>query len=229
MTELRRILEHEDQTLAETPPADEFPDVPELTGPERMCALTRVVWPIEDLIRFGAGPDGVVVPDLARRLPGRGVWVEASRVRLEEAVRRNVFAKSLKRAVSAPKDLPERVEALMVKRTLDALSLANKAGLVTPGFAKVEAALEQGEVTGLLHGRDGAVDGTHKLNRKFVAIATSRGISPTIVVELTIEQISLAIGRSNVVHAAILSGGTAARLLEEVKRLTRFRASLAAS
>ena len=223
---MRRILEPEDQTLHKAlPVAAEIADEPELTGPERLCALTRVVRPMAELIRFGAGPDGIVVPDLARRLPGRGVWIEANRTRLVEAVRRNVFAKSLKRAVTAPKDLADRVEALMVKRVLDALSLANKAGLVTPGFAKVEAALEAGLVAALLHGSDGAADGTDRLNRKFVAIAAAGEISPTLVSELTIEQISLAIGRSNVVHAAILSGGAAARLLDEAKRLTRFRAS----
>ncbi len=170
-----------------------------------------------------------MVPDLARRLPGRGVWITGTRAQLEEAVRRNVFAKSLKRAVTAPAELPVRVEALLLKRVLDALSLANKAGLVTPGFAKVEAALERGDVAGLLHGSDGADDGTDRLNRKYNAIVTAAGNSPTIIAGLTIEQISLAIGRSNVVHAAILSGGAATRLLEEAKRLMRFRASPATS
>jgi uncharacterized protein len=227
---MTRILNREEHSLAdETASADEFADVPELTGPERLCALTRVVRPIDELVRFGAGLDGVVVPDLARRLPGRGVWVTGTRAQLEEAVRRNVFAKSLKRAVTAPADLAVRVEALMVKRVLDALSLANKAGLVTPGFAKVEAALERGDVAALLHGSDGADDGTDRLNRKYNAIVTAAGNSPTIIPVLTIEQISLAIGRSNVVHAAILSGGAATRLLEEAKRLMRFRASPAAS
>ncbi|MEQ1696819.1 MAG: RNA-binding protein [Hyphomicrobiaceae bacterium] len=204
-------------------------DEPELTGPVRLCALTRTEQKIEDLIRFGAGLDGVVVPDLALRLPGRGVWVTASRAAVELAVRRNVFAKSMKRNVAASADLPERIDALLQKRVLEAFSIANKAGLVIPGFAKVEEALETGAVVGLFHGKDGAADGTERLNRKFNAISAARDYVGLIVSELTIEQISLAIGRSNVVHAAIISGGAAARLLDEARRLARYRASPDAS
>ena len=204
-------------------------DEPELTGPVRLCALTRAELPKADLIRFGAGLDGVVVPDLAQRLPGRGVWITIDRALVEQAVRRNVFAKSLKRAVTAPADLAERIDALMLKRVLEALSLANKAGLVIPGFAKVDAALEQGNVIGIFHGQDGASDGVERLDRKFRAIAASNGALSPIVSELTIDQISLAIGRSNVVHAAIISGGAAARLMDEAGRLQRYRASPVAS
>lgn len=191
--------------------------------------MTRTELAIAELVRFGAGPDGVVVPDLALRLPGRGVWVTATRASIADAVRRNVFAKSLKRAVKASIDLPERIDALLVKRVLEALSLANKSGLVIPGFAKIDSALEQGNVTGLFHGSDGAADGTDRLNRKFHAIHSANETAGWIVNELTIDQISLAIGRSNVVHAALLSGGAATRLLDEAKRLKRFRTSPDAS
>ncbi len=210
-------------------PTGEIADEPELTGPVRLCALTRTPQNIEDLIRFGAGLDGVVVPDLAMRLPGRGVWVGLSRTNVEQAIRRNVFAKSLKRNVTPPVDLPERIDALMLKRVLEALSIANKAGLVIPGFAKVDEALETGRVAGLFHGKDGAADGTERLDRKFHAISAANDYVGPIVSELTIEQISLAIGRSNVVHAAIISGGAAARLLDEARRLVRYRASPDAS
>lgn len=207
----------------------EAADEPELTGPTRLCALTRTEHAKQDLIRFGAGLDGVVVPDLALRLPGRGVWVTLGRASVEQAVRRNVFARSLKRNVTAPAGLPALIDVLMLKRVLEALSLANKAGLVIPGFAKVDAALEQGNVIGLFHGSDGASDGVERLDRKFRAIAAAHDearnrVSP-IVSELTIDQISLAIGRSNVVHAAIISGGAAARLMDEARRLQRYRAS----
>lgn len=215
----------EPQSAPVAEPADE----PELTGPVRLCAVTRTECKIEDLIRFGAGLDGVVVPDLALRLPGRGVWVSLSRAVVEQAVRRNFFAKSLKRNVTPPADLPARIDALLEKRVLEALSLANKAGQVIPGFAKVEEALETGAVAGLFHGKDGAADGTERLNRKFNAISAANDYVGLIVSELTIEQISLAIGRSNVVHAAIISGGAAARLLDEARRLSRYRASPDAS
>jgi uncharacterized protein len=201
------------------------PDERELTGPLRRCAVTRQELPIEDMVRFVAGPDAVVVPDLARRLPGRGVWVELSRVRIDEAVKRKSFSKSVKRPVTAPLDLADRIDALLVKRLLDGLSLANKAGLVVAGFAKVEAALDGGDVVALIQANDGAAGGSEKLDRKHAAIMWSRGLGSVVLRELTIDQISLAIGRSNVVHAAISQGGAATRLLEEARRLKRFRAS----
>jgi uncharacterized protein len=201
-------------------------DGPELSGPVRLCAVTRTELAKEALIRFGAGPDGIVVPDLAHRLPGRGVWITANRAAIEDAVKRKVFARSFKRAVTTTADLAERIDGLIVKRVLEMLSLANKAGLVTPGFAKVDAALETGTVACLIHGSDGAADGTDRLDRKFRAINLAREkIDGLILTELTIDQISLAIGRSNVVHAAIISGGAATRLLDEAKRLMRYRAS----
>ncbi len=200
-------------------------DEPELTGPVRLCAVSRVELPKDALIRFGAGLDGVVVPDLALRLPGRGVWVTATKASIADAVRRKVFSRCFKRTVTVPLDLPERIDGLILKRVLETLSLANKAGLVTPGFAKVDAALETGTVACLLHGSDGSADGSDRLDRKFSAINLAREKTGLVVTELTIDQISLAIGRSNVVHAAILSGGAATRLLDEAKRLMRYRAS----
>ena len=167
----------------------------------------------------------MIVPDLARRLPGRGVWVELSRARLDEGIRRNVFAKSLKRAVTAPPGLAGMVDTLLLKRATDALSLANKAGLIIPGFSQIEAALEGGSVAALFHGSDAAPGGSDKLNRKFEAIAKAKETTAPIVNQLTIDQMSLATGRSNVVHAALISGGATARLLDEVERLVRFRAS----
>jgi uncharacterized protein len=213
------------------PAADDDNDAPEpeLEGPVRLCALSRTVQPIEHLVRFVAGPDGVIVPDVAQRLPGRGIWVECDRQRLAEAVRRNVFAKSLKRPVKVPGDLPETVEALLVKRVLGALSLANKSGLVVPGFTKCDEAIETGRVAALFHGQDGAPDGRVKLDRKLAAVAASNENMGVIVTELTIDQISLAIGRANVVHAAITSGGAATRLLDEARRLMRYRADPGAS
>ena len=103
-------------------------------GPERTCAVSRTVLAPDRLIRFVRAPDGQVTPDLARRLPGRGVWVECSRSRVETAIRTGVFAKSLKQQVSASPDLAERVDKLLLRRAIDALSLANKAGLSRIGF-----------------------------------------------------------------------------------------------
>lgn len=195
----------------------------------RTCVVSREQKPPEELIRFVPGPDGQIVPDAARRLPGRGVWVSAERSAVSEAVKRNAFARSLKRQVEVAPDLPDVVERLLVKRAVDALSLANKAGLVTVGFTRIETAITAGSVAALLHGREAAADGVGKLNRRFQAVSANIGKPTPIIQELTVEQISLALGRSNVVHAALSAGGATKNFLNEVGRVTRYRSGESAS
>ena len=192
-------------------------------GPLRLCAVSRALKPPEELIRFVAGPDGQVVPDLARRLPGRGVWVDGTRQAVAAAVRQKAFARSLKRPVSVPADLAEQVERLIVRRLADAFSIANKAGLLVAGFAKVEELIEDGRAAILVHAADGAADGSGKLDRKFKALRDSADDPERIVRELTGAELSLAIGRPNVIHAAAAEGGASQRLLEEARRLRRYR------
>jgi predicted RNA-binding protein YlxR (DUF448 family) len=193
---------------------------------ERRCIVTRAERAPSDLIRFVVDPSGAIVPDLARKLPGRGVWVTADKATVTAAAKGQAFAKSLKRQVTVAPDLPQAVETLCVKRVLDALSLANKAGLVTTGFEKVEALLDGGRAAALLHGADAAADGRRRLDRKFAAIQQDKGSAAPIVDWLTIEQLSLAIGRSNVVHAALKQGGATNRLLREAERLQRYRSGM---
>lgn len=195
----------------------------------RLCAATRVERPLDDLIRFAAGPDGEIVPDLARKLPGRGVWVTADHASVTAAVKGKVFARSLKRPVSATDDLPDRVERLMLKRLEQALALANKAGCIVFGFAQVEAELDRGRIAVLVHGSDAAQGGRDKLDRKFQAVCRSSGRAAPIVTLLTIEQISLAMGRANVVHAGLTQAGATDRVSSEAERVTRYRAGFAAS
>jgi uncharacterized protein len=196
-------------------------------APVRLCAVTRVHLPVDNLVRFVPAPDGSIVPDLARRLPGRGVWVEGRRDAVAAAVRRKAFARSLQRQVAVADDLPDQVERLMTRRLAEAVSLANKAGLLVTGFAKVEALIADGRAVLLIHAADGAPDGVEKLSRKFRAqTAADRGperADHAIVTELTGEQLDLAIGRSNVVHAAASGGGAAQRIVEEARRLRRYR------
>jgi predicted RNA-binding protein YlxR (DUF448 family) len=189
----------------------------------RLCAVTRTQRPVEDLVRFVLGPDGNIVPDLARRLPGRGVWVEARRQTVAEAVRRKVFAGSLQQAVAVPDDLPDQVERLMARRLAEAVSLANKAGLLAVGFVKVEEMIHQGRAAVLIQAADGAADGIAKLARKFEALVGLERAVEATVAELPGEQLDLAIGRSNVVHAAASGGGAAQRMLTEAGRLRRYR------
>lgn len=198
-------------------------DGSEHSGSMRRCAVTRAELAPDDLIRFVVDPGGTIVPDLARKLPGRGVWVRADAATVTAAVKANAFAKSLKRQVAVPADLSQTVETLFVKRVLDALSLANKAGLVTTGFDRVDALLGSGQTAVLVHGSNAAADGRGKLDRKFQAIGREKGQPPAIVDWLTIEQLSLAIGRSNVVHAGLKQGGATQRFLKGAERLQRYR------
>jgi uncharacterized protein len=193
-------------------------------GPLRWCAITRDHKALDDLIRFVAGPDGALVPDLARRLPGRGVWVAATRDAIKAAVRQKVFARSLKRQLAVPEDLADRVEALLAKRLREAVSLANKAGLMVTGFAKVDALLDGGRVAVLIHAADGAADGAAKLDRKFKALLGAQAAHGVTILELSGAELSLAMGRLNVVHAAALAGGAGQRMLQEAGRLRRYRA-----
>lgn len=192
----------------------------------RLCAVSRAERPVEDLIRFVAAPDGIITPDLARRLPGRGVWITADRASLETAVKSRAFARSLKRPVEVRPDLADAVEILMVKRAMETLGLANKAGKAVAGFDKVEETLAKGDAALLLHGADAAKDGRGKLDRKFLAIQGDRGRNAPIVDDLTIEQLSLAMGRSNVVHAALIYGGVTEKFTIEAGRLKRFRSGV---
>jgi len=194
-------------------------------GTERLCALTREVKPVEDLIRFVAGPDGAIVPDLKRRLPGRGVWVTATRKSIDEAAKRNVFARSLKREARAASGLGSEVERQLESAALDALAIAHKAGRVAIGFGRAETALAGvPPVLAILNAADGAPDGA----RKIVAAAAKRQTAENageipVISAFTSAQLDLALGRSNVVHAALLAGPASNGFLARCQSLERFR------
>ena len=191
----------------------------------RMCAVSREVRPIDELIRFVVSPEGAVIPDIKRKLPGRGLWVSASRQTVAEAVRRNQFSRGFKREVRAAKTLPEDTENLLVRSLIEALAMAAKAGQAIAGFTRVEDALGQGSVAALLHARDGAADGIRKLD----AIARQRveniGKSPAfpILSVLNSAELDLALGRSNVIHAALLAGPASKTFLSRSRILVRYR------
>lgn len=198
-------------------------DVREDDGPLRTCVVTRRQEPIENLIRFVAAPDGSIVPDLACKLPGRGVWVDLDRKAVEAAVRTKAFNRGLKRQVTAADGLADLVDRLLMQRMTGALALANKAGLVLTGFEKLDKAIIAGTPIALLHGRDAAPDGVGKLDRRFAAMSRDLGRPPQFVTHFTIEEMSLALGRANVVHAALMMGGAAKSFLSEAGRLERYR------
>ena len=197
-------------------------------GPERLCAVTRRACDPALLLRFVAAPDGRIVPDIASKLPGRGVWLTATRNTVVQAIRQKAFARSLKREVTADESLAELEGTLMLKRVIDSLSMTNKAGSAFNGFAKIDRALERGKVFALLHASDGAEDGTRKLDQKFAHILREGGVPEAdragrTVRFLTSQELSLAMGRTNVVHAGLLVGGASRIFLSEADRLLRYR------
>src|SRR3978361_863495 len=137
---------------------------PNRSGTERMCAVTRAVRPIDELIRFVVAPSGEVIADLKRKLPGRGLWVSASHKAVAEAVRRNHFGKGFKRDVRVAPTLPTDTENLLVRGAVEALAMAAKAGQVGAGFGEVEGALQAHQAVALIHAADGAADGIRKLD-----------------------------------------------------------------
>ena len=196
------------------------------SGTERTCALTRALKPVSEMIRFVLGPGDTVVPDVKRKLPGRGLWITGSHEAIEEAVRRNVFARGFKRPVKPMTGLAAETEQLLVRACLDALAMTAKAGAVAAGFAKVEAAINRGEAQALLHARDGAADGKRKLEAALRRNSEQKDeITGGIVVigEFTGAQLDLALNRPNVVHAALLAGPGSETFLARVRRLQRFR------
>ena len=128
-------------------------------GTMRTCALTREEKPVAAMLRFVVGPAGEVVADLKRKLPGRGLWITATREAIEQAVKRNVFARGFKRDLKVGHEFATEVQRLLERSALDALAIAGKAGQVVTGFAKVEAALDRDDLKALIHAADGAADG----------------------------------------------------------------------
>jgi predicted RNA-binding protein YlxR (DUF448 family) len=198
----------------------------------RMCAVTRQVRPIDELIRFVVSPSGEVIPDLKRKLPGRGLWVSASRQAVAEAARRNQFSKGFKRDVHVAPTLAADTENLLVRGVIEALAMAAKAGQVIAGFSKVEGALDQRQaqvrqvrLQALIHAADGAADGIRKLDALVKQNTWNNGESREfpVVTALTSEQLDLALGRSNVVHAALLAGPASKTFLSRSHVLVRYR------
>ena len=196
------------------------------SGVERMCAVTREVSGIDNLIRFVVSPSGEVIPDLKRKLPGRGLWVSLSHASVTDAVRRGVFAKSFKRDLNVSKTLADDADVLMVRGLTEALAMAAKAGQVVCGFAKVEAAIESRQAVAVIHATDGANDGIRKLNGKIEGVMRRNAADSAdfpVVSVLSSDELDLALGRANVVHAALLAGPASKTFLARCQMLIRYR------
>ncbi|SDE46987.1 RNA-binding protein [Rhodospira trueperi] len=204
----------------------------------RRCIVTRDCRPKSDLLRFVLDPDGQVVPDVDRRLPGRGLWLSPSRDVVEMAAQKRLFARAARRAVTVPADLADRVEALLTRRCLDTLGLARRAGQVVAGFEKVRTRLREAGASRarmpavLLSARDGAPDGREKVAALAVAILESgegaasgcAGQSaPPVVVGFDAEELGRPLGRDRVVHATLDGGRLAETFVERCGHLAGFR------
>jgi predicted RNA-binding protein YlxR (DUF448 family) len=192
-------------------------------GTERTCALTRELKPAAEMIRFVVGPGGEAVPDVKRKLPGRGIWVTATRAAIEDAIKRNVFARGFKREVRVAHDLAEQTERLIERAVLDALAIAGKAGTVVSGFSKVEAAVGRDNILALIHAADAGDDGKRKLAAALHRNTTGESREIVKIDAFTGAQLDLALNRPNVVHAALLAGPGSETFLARAARLTRFR------
>jgi uncharacterized protein len=182
---------------------------------DRMCIVTRGVKPEDELIRFALAPDGSVVPDLKRKLPGRGVWVSLDRKILGDAIKRNLFSRGFGADAKAGPELADLVGRLLRRDTLAALSMTRKAGLGLTGFMKVEEALIKGNVRMIFHASDGSVDGRQKLDRKCAA-------NVIIFDHFSADELNLAFGGSNVIHAAVANGGLAEKLLDYTRKIAQY-------
>ena len=169
---------------------------------------------MESLIRFCVAPDGTLVPDLAHKLPGRGIWVKADREIVETACQKNLFTKAARRKTTCPENMDGLIKDLFVRRLQNLLGVAKKAGLVIAGFEKVAEALRKGQAFCLIEATDAAEDGKEKLNRLSADL-------PVIQI-MTAEQAAQALGTGTCVHAALKSGGISDLFVAEARRFAAY-------
>ena len=186
---------------------------------ERRDLVTHQVMDESRLIRFVAAPDGTVAPDLARKLPGRGLWVAADRASVETAVKKNLFSRAAKAPLRPAGDLPDLVQTLLARRCLGQLGLARREGVLISGFEKAAAAIRSGKAAWLIEAADGSADGRGKL----LALARHQSPGPKVCGAFSADDLSLALGLENAIHAVLLEGGRADRWTFEVERLAGFR------
>lgn len=191
----------------------------EAESAERRCIVTRAERPADELIRFVVAPDGEVVPDIRRRLPGRGAHVTATAECVAAAERKHLFTKAFEGGARVAPGLADRVDQLLADRAREAVSLARKAGTAIFGYSRVEQAIGRGTVIALIH----AVGASEEQARSLAALCRRAGVNPKTIGALTAEQLDLAFGRTNVIHAALLAGPASEHALARIGNLVRYR------
>ncbi len=191
------------------------PALPEESGPHRRCVATGTVARKEALLRFVVGPSGTLVPDLQQRLPGRGLYLVATRAAVDAALKKRVFARAARQPVEVAPDLADQLERLLATRAIELVALARRTGRVAIGYDQVAAWLKAGNAGLLVQAADGAVQGRARL----AAMAGER----TVVEVLRAAELAQPFGRDHVVHVAVAAGGLATRLEAELTRLAGLR------
>ena len=202
----------------------------DITSPgQDQCPLRRSIatgdtQPLDGMVRFVVGPEGLLCPDLGCELPGRGIWVGCRRNLVDRAVKKRLFARAAKGPVTVPDDMADQVESVMVRRCLDLLGLGKRAGQLTLGSEKVRAILRKDFTAIAITAADGAENGRRKLLSGDPDRVNASGRPDRYVVDLfTVAELSLALGREKVVHAVLRKGGLTDRFLNESRRLRKFR------
>ena len=190
-------------------------------GPTRQCAVTRETWPQDVLIRFVRSPDGVAVPDVSAKLPGRGAWLKADRAIVEKAIKTDALSRAFKAKTPVAEGLIELIEAQLLQRCIGLLGMARKAGDVVVGFDQVRAYLRKDPPGFLLEASDGSEDGRNKVH--FLAKAMYE--SPKVAGALTSAELGMAFGRERVIHALLQEGSLSDAFESAYQRLTGFRAA----
>jgi hypothetical protein len=185
-------------------------------GPERKCIASGDVQPKQGLVRFVVSPDGLIVPDLAEKLPGRGMWVTADPAALTKAATKGLFARAAKQPVTVPDGLVEQVEMMLARRVVDLISLCRKGGHAVSGYEKVKDWLSKDEAEVLIQASDGSERGKSKLSTPY---------GGSFIGWLTADELGQAFGRQTTIHAALHAGGLAQRVVEEAARLKGLRVS----
>lgn len=184
-------------------------------GPERKCIATGAVQPKAGLIRFVVGPDGVIVPDLLGKLPGRGIHVAADKAALDKAVAKNLFSRAARQQVGVPADLVAGVEAGLVQRVVGLIAMARKAGTAVSGLEKVKDWLVKDQAEVLVQAMDGS-------ERERTRLRPPRG-PDSLITCLSAQELGLAFGRERAIHGALAAGGLTGRVVEEAARLAGLR------
>ena len=185
------------------------------SDPERRCIATGEAQPKRGLIRFAVSPDGILVPDILEKLPGRGIWVSAERSALEEAVKKDLFSRVARQKVTIPDGMVDEVERQLAKRMIEGVSMARKAGRAVAGFEKVKDWLGKDDARILLQASDGSERGKSKLY--------APGGKGSFFDVLTASELGLSFGRERVIHAALGFGGLTERIREDAIRLSGVR------